>query len=259
MLEPAVDAVVRLVRDVIGQDLVGVVLHGSAVMGGLRPTSDLDVLAVTRRSLDAERRGRLGVGLRDVSGRRARRGPARPVELTVVVDSEIRPWRYPPTMDFQYGEWLRDELEAGLPPAAGPNPDLAPVLAVARTRGVALLGPPPAELLDAVPPDDLRRAVAAGVPGLLADLEGDTRNVLLTLARVWLTVQTGDIRTKDEAAAWAMTRLPGDSAAVVGRAREMYLGEVDEDDDPAVAWAGWTEAVRSAADRMVEAITGASR
>jgi predicted nucleotidyltransferase len=43
--------VVGLVTDVIGADLVGAYLHGSSVLGGLRPASDVDILAVTRRSL----------------------------------------------------------------------------------------------------------------------------------------------------------------------------------------------------------------
>ena len=34
-------------------------------------------------------------------------------QVTVVVRSEVRPWRYPPRMDFQYGEWLRSDLEIG--------------------------------------------------------------------------------------------------------------------------------------------------
>ncbi|MCE3277338.1 MAG: nucleotidyltransferase [Propionibacteriaceae bacterium] len=65
----------------------------------------------------------------------------------------------------------------------------------------ALVGPPPAQLLDPVPDDDLIRGAIAGIPQLLGDLESDTRNVLLTLARIWTTLQTGQIRSKDAAAA----------------------------------------------------------
>src|SRR6266540_352922 len=35
-------------------------------------------------------------------------GPARPVELTIVVQSEVRPRRYPPRRELWYGEWLCD-------------------------------------------------------------------------------------------------------------------------------------------------------
>ena len=43
--------VVRVVRDILGTGAVGAYLHGSAVFGGLKPRSDIDVFVVTRRSL----------------------------------------------------------------------------------------------------------------------------------------------------------------------------------------------------------------
>ena len=61
-------------------------------------------------------------GLLPISGSRA---GARSIELTVVVQPEVRPWRYPPTGDFLYGDWLRDDFEADGPPQpaaqAGPG------------------------------------------------------------------------------------------------------------------------------------------
>ena len=121
------------------------------------------------------------------------------MELTVVVRDDVRPWRVPPTEDFLYGEWERAAYEAGELPARRPNPDLAPLLTMVLAAGRAAFGPPPATLLDPVPPDDLVRAVVAGIPGLLADLDDDTRNVLLTLARILVTVESGEIVAKDEA------------------------------------------------------------
>ena len=41
--------VVDLTGDVLGAELAAAYLLGSAVLGGLRPDSDLDVLALTRR------------------------------------------------------------------------------------------------------------------------------------------------------------------------------------------------------------------
>ncbi len=221
------DDVVRLVGDVLGPDVVGAYLHGSAVLGGLRPTSDVDVLVVVRRPTTIAERREIVDRVLDVSGRRARRGPARPVELTIVVQSVVRPWRYPPRAELQYGEWLRDDYERGFVPEPGPSPDLAPLIAMTLAGNHPLVGPPPAEILDAVPPADLRRAIVAGVPGLLADLEPDTRNVILTLARIWVTLATGEILSKDAAAAWAVDRLPPEHRPVLARARDAYLAGDD--------------------------------
>lgn len=211
---------VGLVRDILAPELLGTYLHGSAVLGGLAPASDLDVLAVTRRSLDEPERQALLAGLLEISGLTA---TLRPVELTVVVRSEVRPWRFPPTGDFLYGEWLRDTLRAAGPPRPGPMPDLALVLTMVLAGDHPLTGPPPAELLDPVPHADLVRASVAGIPELFDDLADDTRNVLLTLARVWTTLATGEIRPKDAAADWALARLPPQHRPVLAHARELYL------------------------------------
>lgn len=222
------EAVVRLLVDSLGDAVVGAYLHGSAVLGGLRPSSDLDVLVVVHRTMSAAERRAVLDGLLEVSGRRARRGPARPVELTAVVQSDVRPWRYPPRADFQYGEWLRDEYERGVVPLPAPASDLALLLTMVLSGNAPLLGPPPGEVLDPVPHQDLLRASVAGVPELIEDLGSDTRNVVLTLARVWTTLATGRVTTKDDAAAWALERLPGEHRAVLARARAVYLGEQED-------------------------------
>lgn len=220
--------VVSLVRAVLGEDLIGAYLHGSAVLGGLRPRSDVDVLAVARRSATPEQRHRIVDGLLDISGRRARRGPARPVELIIVVQDDVRPWRYPPTCDFLYGEWLRDQYERGELPQPEPCPDLAPLLTMALAGDTPLYGPSPADLLDPVPTADLQSAIVAGIPGLVADLDDDTRNVILTFARIWVTLTTGEIRSKDAAADWAIAHLPVEHQPVMAHAKAIYLGHAEE-------------------------------
>lgn len=238
-----------LLRRTLGDDILGVYLHGSAVLGGLRPHSDLDVLVVVRQPTTRTRRRALVEELLKVSRPPGSSG-RRPVELIVVVQGDVRPWRYPPNCEFLYGEWLRGDYERGFVPGPEPSPDLAPLLTMTLRGNAPLYGPPPAELLDPVPDHDLRRAVVAGVPQLVAELDTDTRNVLLTLARVWTTLATGVIRSKDAAADWALPRLPAEHRAVLAHARAVYLGEQGED------WAGLWGGVRPCAEFLVRAIDG---
>jgi predicted nucleotidyltransferase len=114
-------SIMQLVSCVFGGDVLGGYLHGSAVLGGLRPTSDLDVLIVLKRPTTATQRRTLVEGLLEVSAG-ARHGPARPVELTVVVESDVKPWRYPPRQEFLYGEWLRAAFELGERRSQSPLP-----------------------------------------------------------------------------------------------------------------------------------------
>lgn len=151
--------------------------------------------------------------------------------------------------EFLYGEWLRDEYERGTLPGPEPMPDLAPLLTMVLLADAPLHGPPPADLLAPVPPADLRRAITAGVPELLAELDTDTRNVLLTLARIWTTLATGTIRSKDAAADWALARLPAEHRPALEHGGAVYLGDEEERRGDDVL-----PGVRPCADHLVRAI-----
>lgn len=240
-----------IAQDVLRGSIVGIYLHGSGVLGGLHRTSDLDILVVTDRSTTEAERRALVQRLLDVSGRRARSGPTRAVELNVVVTSEMRPWRHPPWIEFLYGEWERDQYEAGFVPAPRIHVDFAPLIVTARDRGVAISGPPPGDVLAPVPASDLARSIVEGLPFLLGELVTDTRNVVLALARGWFTLATGEIASKDVAAAWAADRLP-EHRALLDAARDGYLEGRDED------WADRLPAARALADALVEQIRRAA-
>jgi streptomycin 3"-adenylyltransferase len=243
--------VVALAAGVLGGDLLGLYLHGSAVEGGLRPDSDLDLLAVVARPLTDAERASLIRGLLGLSGRGDPSGRARSLEVSVVRADQLRPWRYPPDQELQYGDWWRRELEAGLEPWPSPSPDLAILVAAARAAGRALVGPPPTALLDEVPRAHLVASSVAGIDDLLADLIPDTRNVLLTLARIWVTVAEGRIARKDEAARWAAARLGEADVAVILEGGQAYTTGAAE------RWDDRQAAARRCADAMIAAIRAA--
>lgn len=220
MADPQVAAARHLLGTVLGDELLGLWLHGSAVSGGLRPGSDLDLLAVAARPLSDIARRRLLDGLLAISAPHpAPPGGPRCIELT------IRRTDDPPARcEFLYGEWLRGGFEAGRLPRPVTDPDLIPMLAQARRAALPLVGPPADALLPEIPPADLRAAMREALPALLARLEGDARNVLLTLARMWHTAETGDFIAKDVAADWAIPCLSHASAEVLADARDVYRG-----------------------------------
>ena len=237
-------------QDVLGHALIGAYLHGSAVLGGLQAFSDLDVLAVSARQMTHREKERLVARLLAVSGADLAAVPPRPVELTIVVSSEIRPWRYPPSMDFQYGEWWREEFERGEidPWPSRTNRDLTLLVTMALLGEATLAGPPPSEVFDPVPKADFIDALVAGIDASVDDIDWDTRNVVLTLARIWNGVATGAVQSKDAAAEWALPRLAPEHRAVLARAREIYLGTEEE------YWDDMQDAIPPFADAVVAEI-----
>jgi predicted nucleotidyltransferase len=233
-VEAQVERLVEGLQDVLKEDLLGVYLHGSAVLGGLRPRSDIDVIAVSTRRTSSDEKRRL-VELLLALSVRGSVGPPRPIELDVLVQSEIRPWRYPPAFDFHFDELLRKEFESGeLEPWPAPtNRDLASAITMALLGESSLFGPPPAEMFDPVPRPDYIHAILRDTATVDQYLSWDTRNVVLTLPRIWSAIATDEVHSKDSAAAWALPRLPEEHRLVLERARAIYRGEPEEpwDDD----------------------------
>lgn len=162
--------------------------------------------------------------LRDLSGK------PRHLELTIVVESDIKPWRYPARMDFQYGDWWHDEYDRGNvePWRDLINPDLASLIRMTLIADTVLLGPPPSEAFDPVPRDDFVASLLDGIDELVEDIEWDTRNVVLTLARMWASSETDEVFSKDAAAQWAIGRIPTDMSWVLTEACLMYVGQRED-------------------------------
>jgi predicted nucleotidyltransferase len=232
-VRPQLDEIVSGLNSALGEDLVGVYLHGSAVLDCMGPWSDIDLLAVVDDPLDADAKRRVAeVVLRTSSGYE-RQGPCRPVELDVVRAAALREWRHPAPFEFHYSESFRERFAAGeVEPWDGTtNRDLAAHVAVLRESGVALTGPPPRKLFPLVPDEDLRDALLYELEWTLRGdiwlIPGAIRNSVLTRARMWATLATGELHSKKTGAEWALSLLPDELRPVLEHARDLHTGAVE--------------------------------
>nr|MDZ8475207.1 aminoglycoside adenylyltransferase family protein [Escherichia coli] len=162
-------------------------LYGSAVDGGLKPYSDIDLLVTVAVKLDETTRRALLNDLMEASAFPGESETLRAIEVTLVVHDDIIPWRYPAKRELQFGEWQRNDILAGIFEPAMIDIDLAILLTKAREHSVALVGPAAEEFFDPVPEQDLFEALRETLKlwNSQPDWAGDERNVVLTLSRIW--------------------------------------------------------------------------
>ncbi|MCP5506416.1 MAG: DUF4111 domain-containing protein [Chlamydiales bacterium] len=241
--------VLELLKGVLGSELVGVYLYGSSLVGGLQRYSDIDLLVVINRKTTLEEKGALVDKLLQISGVYMQESKW-PLELTLVERSAVNPWRYSPRFDFQYGEWLRAAFEEGTTEACQTDemPDLAIIVTQVLLKSQTLWGPEPEHVLSQVPYKDFMKAMLHDLDRLIVEIESDTRNVLLTFARIWSTVETNEIRSKTAAADWAMKHLPDNFQPVMKRAKLICMGDEDE------RWDDLQQLIESCADFMISEI-----
>jgi hypothetical protein len=198
------DALVQGLGELLGDELVGVYLHGSLALGCFNPAlSDVDVLVVTRRPAAPERREHLEALLARVPR----------LEIHFLSEGNLVPWRHPAPYDLHFGSEQRL-----LGP--GEDPDLAAHVTVARCTGTALLGPAPADAFPEVPWEDYGDS-------LLRDLawcrdHGSELYAVLSPARIWATLTDRAVHSKASGAVWALERAPADFHSLLERALETY-------------------------------------
>jgi len=210
--------------------LLAVHLYGSAVDGGLKPYSDIDLLVTVTVRFDEITRRALLNDLLKVSASPGESEILRAIEVTIVVHADIMPWCYPARRELQFGEWQRNDILAGIFEPATIDIDLAILLTKAREHSLALVGPVVEELFDPVPEQDLFKALNETLTlwNSPPDWVGDERNVVLTLSRIWYSAATGKIAPKDVAADWAMEHLPARHQPVLLEAKQAYLGQEED-------------------------------
>jgi predicted nucleotidyltransferase len=243
----------KLLRTVLGSDLLGVYLYGSSFVGGLQRYSDIDFFVITSRATTLEERRHLVTNLLQISGIYMK-SIKLPIEMTLVEKTAINPWHYPPQFDFQYGEWLRTSFEQGdiEPWETHEMPDLAVIITQILLKSHTLFGLEPKQLLPEVPYSNYIEALLYDQSRLIADLKDDTRNVLLTYARTWSTLKTNAFRSKPSAADWAIHHLPKAHQPVMNRAKLICIGVENEH------WDDIQLLVKPCADFMVDQIHQAS-
>ena len=127
-------------------------------------------------------------------------------------------------------------------------PDLALIVTQVLLKSQTLLGLEPEQLLAHVPYHDFMKAMLHDLNRLATDLEHDTRNVLLTYARIWSTLETNAIRSKPAAADWVINHLPKIYQPVMKRAKSICIGVENE------YWDDIEVLIKSCADFMVDKI-----
>jgi glyoxylase-like metal-dependent hydrolase (beta-lactamase superfamily II) len=191
-------------KEALGEDLVGVYVHGSFALGCFNPAlSDLDLLVVTERPLRPEQR----LVLAPLFGRTGR------IEVSFLSAAVLRPWRHPARYDLHFGS---EQRLVG----PGEDHDLAAHFTVARHAGVPLLGPPPTDVFPEVPWEDYEDS-------LRRDLEscgehGGRLYAALSPARIWATLTERVVHSKATGAAWALERAPEEYRPLLSQALETY-------------------------------------
>ena len=144
---------VEKLQEILGASLVGVYAGGSWALGGYEPPdSDLDVAVVIREPLSDDGADRLVAAFRH----EAFPCPARGLELVVYTRQSAASATTDPGFELNLNTGARLTSRADREPQPGERHWFAVDRSVLAAHGIALLGPPAAEVFAPIAADDLR-------------------------------------------------------------------------------------------------------
>lgn len=215
-----------IIQKNIGKQLISIHLYGSTLLGGLRPLSDIDLLVTIDSPLSEQQRKNLMTEFLTISAWPGSDPQYRALEVTILLTDTIEHWHYPPKRELQFGEWLRDDINAGIYEPAQVDPDIAILITKARLHNVAIFGDEVVMSFQIIPRGDLAQAFIATVDqwNTAKDWENEECHIILALARIMYTLNTGEIESKSVAADWLLERISEPShQQLIMAAKQTYL------------------------------------
>ncbi len=223
-------------RAILGENLTGVYLHGSAVMGCYQPGwSDIDLLVVVEQAPGDEEKRRL----MDMTVAIHRQHPPKGVEMSVMRRAVCKPFVYPTPYELHFSgahlQAYRDDPEAYIARMKGTDKDLAAHCTVLQHRGRALTGLPIHEVFGEVPPEAYWDSLQYDVENAAEDIRENPVYVTLNLCRVLAYRREGAVLSKSEGGQWGLAHLPEGCHDLIRAALSAYGQGIPMHPEPARA------------------------
>lgn len=253
VLESVTGNFVRGSREILAENLVGVYLHGSAVMGCFNEKkSDIDLLVVVKEEIPDEVKKRY----MDMVVRLNETAPQKGIEMSIVRKNACKPFVYPTPFELHFSithlEWYRTAPSDYIDRMKGVDKDLAAHVTILCHRGKCLFGEKISDIFEDVKAEYYLDSIWNDVADAEEAIRTNPTYIILNLCRVAAYVEEGLILSKQEGGSWGTGRLPGQYSSLIRAALEDYRsGEPFElDGDCACEFAAYmTERIRKETGR----------
>ena len=223
-------------KDILGENLVGVYLHGSLAMGCFNPQrSDIDLIIVVNKSLsDSTKREYMEMVVEHNT-----QGPAKGIEMSVVLRSVCKPFIYPTPYELHFStghlDWWKENPDEYIRELKGKDKDLAAHFTIINNRGKCLYGLPIREVFGEVSASNYMDSIWYDVEHAKKEIKYFPMYLILNLARVLAFKENGLVLSKKEGAEWALNKLPFEYRKLIQDALLDYVKGVEVIYDKSIA------------------------
>ena len=232
MLLPQIDSLIKEFveqsKSILHDNLVGIYLHGSLVMGCFNPhKSDIDLIVVVEHPLhDSVKRAYM-----DMVVEYNALGPEKGIEMSIVLREVCNPFAYPTPYELHFSsghlKWYEENPDDYIRRMNGTDKDLAAHFTIIRKRGICLCGEPIMNVFAEVPGSHYWDSLWYDIEGAEEEITEHTMYLTLNLARVLAYKEEGLVLSKKEGGEWAINHLPSEYHPLITDAMREYSEGVD--------------------------------
>ncbi len=204
--------------------LIGVYLHGSAVMDCFNPvTSDLDLIVVVNGDITDDEKLKFMAEVVRLN----ESAPAKGIEMSVVQLDACRRFTHPAPYELHFSPshldlWHRDPA-AYIENLHGNDRDLAAHFTVIRQYGRVLCGAPIDEVFGEISRDDYIDSLLYDCENAKDDILDNPPYMILNLCRILAYLRSGNVLSKKSGGEWGLKFLPERYHPLLSGALTEYL------------------------------------
>lgn len=227
---------VQMSKEVLGENLVGIYLHGSAAMGCFHPQkSDLDLLVVVKGDISDAQKMRFMNEVVVLN----EKAPAKGLELSILKREFCKPFVYPTPFELHFSiahlQWFLKNPEDYIEKMKGTDKDLAAHIVITQHYGKVLYGDAIATVFGKVDKKEYIDSIWSDVEGARDDILSNPMYVTLNLCRVLAYLREDLILSKKSGGEWAIHALPQEFQSFVQLALNNYCSEGELEVDTEMA------------------------
>lgn len=213
-------------KELFGQNLTGIYLHGSAAMGCFHPVkSDLDLILVVEHDIS----DRVKMEFMKATVSFNKEAPAKGIELSIVKKAFCRPFVYPTPYELHFSNahlaWFLEHPEEYIAKMKGTDKDLAAHFTVIQSCGITLCGEEPGRVFSPVPRADYFDSIWLDIENAGKEILNDPLYITLNLCRVLAFVRENQVCSKQSGGEWGLCSLPKRFHPLIQNALDCYSSE----------------------------------
>lgn len=230
------DSFVQQNRSILGNNLIGIYLHGSAVMGCFNDKkSDIDLLIVIKKDISDE----IKQLYMDMVVELNKQAPVKGLELSIVKKDVCNPFVYPTPFELHFSNthlnWYQSDPKDYVTKMKGTDKDLAAHFTILYHRGKTLYGEEIREVFSEISRADYFDSIWFDIENAKEEIVDNPMYIILNLCRVLAYKKDNLILSKQEGGEWGLKNVLSKYTGLISEAIAEYQTGISMRLDKALA------------------------